>query len=208
MSVLGRKLIKQRLQHNDFEQRLFITPLLNPEVQIGDSSVDIRLGNDFKVTKRGNLEAINLGLPKNQIQNPVRRHCTNFFEAFTLHPNEFVLARTLEHFRLPEDVSGYVTSRSFYGRQGLIIATATIIHPGFNGTVILELVNVGQLPIMLYPGLCIAQMVFHHCEGATPYKGVYNEQTAANHQGTEDRAKKVVGKDDAMFWSKADDSQD
>jgi dCTP deaminase len=55
----------------------------------------------------------------------------------------------------------YVTGKSSLGRLGLVIAAATQIDPGFKGSLTLELANVGTVPIRLYPGLCVAQLIFH-----------------------------------------------
>ena len=196
MAVLGKKALKKKLAHKDINKRLYITPLINPENQIGESSIDLRLGNDFIVTKRGNQHSIDLGKEIWE-QRPLRKHCTNISEAFYLHPNELVLANTFEFVKLPDDLSGYVTSRSSFGRAGLVIATATIIHPGFSGTITLELINLGQLPIALYPGIPVAQIVLHDCEGGEKYKGNFNNQTdAKSHDLSNDK------KNDLDFWTK------
>ena len=81
-----------------------------------------------------------------------------------LHPNQFILGSTLEYVKLPEDVIAYIIGRSSWGRLGLIIATATLINPGFAGVITLELTNVGEVPISLFPGLRIAQISFHKCD--------------------------------------------
>ncbi|MES9924485.1 MAG: dCTP deaminase [Candidatus Thiodiazotropha endolucinida] len=170
MAVLGHDQITIALKEEDSSQRLFITPLLD-HTQIGDASVDVRLGNDFLATKRGNIGVLD---PNNREDSPNRfryRHRLNRREPFYLHPNEVVLASTLEFFRLPDSISAYVTSRSKWGRVGLVIATATAIHPGFTGTVTLELVNHSNVPLVLYPGLLVAQVIFSFCDGASEYKG-------------------------------------
>jgi len=81
-----------------------------------------------------------------------------------LHPNQFIIGSTLEYIKLPNDVFAHIIGRSSWGRLGLIIATATLIHPGFAGVVTLELTNVGEVPISLFPGLRIAQISFHKCD--------------------------------------------
>jgi len=87
-----------------------------------------------------------------------------FGESFVLHPKSFVLGSTLEWIRLPANRGGYVTARSSWGRYGLIIATATGIHPGFSGCLTLELANVGEIPIVIKPGTTIAQLFIHTVE--------------------------------------------
>jgi dCTP deaminase len=84
-----------------------------------------------------------------------------FGQDFILHPRSFVLGVTLEWFRLPSDLGGYVTGRSSWGRRGLVIATATGIHPGFTGCLTLELANLGDLPIAIRPGMRIGQLFLH-----------------------------------------------
>ena len=68
---------------------------------------------------------------------------------------------TLEWIKLPANLQGIVTARSSWAREGLSIATASLIHPGYKGVVTLELANLGQIPLSLYPGLRIAQIAFY-----------------------------------------------
>ena len=83
-----------------------------------------------------------------------------FGKQFVLHPDQFVLGSTLEYLGLPSDMQGSVEGRSSWGRLGLIIATATGVNPGYRGVVTLELRNIGEVPIQLWPGWGIAQIFF------------------------------------------------
>jgi dCTP deaminase len=74
---------------------------------------------------------------------------------------------TLEWLKLPPNLIGSVTARSTWAREGLSIATATLIEPSYQGIVTLELSNLGQIPLALYPGLCIAQITFAFVDGET-----------------------------------------
>ncbi len=139
-----------------------ITPLLDARQQIDHASVDVRLGPDLIVTKRTTGLAFYDPARADEIadeladyQSYVRRPLGT---AFYLHPGEFAIARTLEHIRLPTDLSGQALGRSSWGRLGLIIATATMIQPNFAGTITLELSNVGTVPMVLYVGVRIAQI--------------------------------------------------
>jgi dCTP deaminase len=195
VSVLGRRRLIEVLENCNSDQRLVVTPLLNPE-QVGEASIDIRLGNDFVVTRRGNLPCID---PAGSTQRSVRfnaRHYAKFGSKFFLHPNELVLASTLEYVCLPKNLAAWVTSRSRWGRVGLIIATATAIQPGFAGTITLELVNLGEVPLVLYPGLLVAQIIFSDCDGATGYGGSFSQQVDPG-QGN------VSADSDIEFWTKA-----
>ena len=80
-------------------------------------------------------------------------------EPFVLHPGEFVLGSTLELCTLPDDLAGRLEGKSSLGRLGLLThSTAGFIDPGFSGHITLELSNVANLPITLWPGMKIGQL--------------------------------------------------
>jgi dCTP deaminase len=82
-------------------------------------------------------------------------------EAFILHPGEFVLGSTSEYVKLPEDLVARLEGKSSLGRLGLLIhSTAGYVDPGFEGHLTLELSNVANLPITIYPGMKIGQISF------------------------------------------------
>jgi dCTP deaminase len=93
-----------------------------------------------------------------------KTHYVPFSTEYVLHPHGFVLGTTLEWLRLPKRLFAYVIGKSSWGRRGLIIATATAVHPGFTGCLTLELSNVGELPIVIYPGMPICQLCVHRVE--------------------------------------------
>ena len=78
-----------------------------------------------------------------------------------VHPHQFVLATSIEYLRLPPNLMAFVVGRSTWGRLGLVVATAIGIHPLFTGTLTLEIRNLGETPLRLYPGERIAQLFFH-----------------------------------------------
>ena len=93
-------------------------------------------------------------------------------EAFILHPGEFVLGSTLERVALPNDLVARLEGKSSLGRLGLLIhSTAGYVDPGWDGYLTLELSNVANLPITLYPGMKIGQISFFRLttEAETPY---------------------------------------
>ncbi|MBI3095547.1 MAG: dCTP deaminase [Rhodocyclales bacterium] len=180
MSVLGHTALLERISAKKLEERLIITPLLNIEQQVNEASIDIRLGNDFIVTRRGNLANLDAASDKTAEHRYQTRHFVNFKECFYLHPHELVLASTLEYFRLPTDIAASVTSRSQWGRAGLVIATATAVHPGFCGAITLELLNLGEVPLVLYPGTSVSQIVFYDCVGGKAYSGDMGHRTSAH----------------------------
>jgi dCTP deaminase len=80
-------------------------------------------------------------------------------EPFILHPGEFVLGTTLERVAIPDDLVGRLEGKSSLGRLGLLIhSTAGFVDAGFAGNLTLELSNVANLPITLYPGMKIGQI--------------------------------------------------
>lgn len=172
MSGLGHNVQPARLNQHGLrewlqsatlpEDTFAVTPILDP-AQIGDGSIDVRLGPDFIVTKRATALPVfdparvdDIAGRVRDYQEYVRRPLGS---AFYLHPGEFAIARTLEYITLPDSLNAQVLGRSSWGRLGLVIATATVIQPKFKGTITLELANVGTVPIVLYVGVRIAQIV-------------------------------------------------
>jgi len=161
MSVLTEDAIRKRL----FDKRdLVITPILDIE-QISDGSVDIRLGTKFIDTKIREFTELNPpDLSVDKIKEFQERIDKVFGSTYILHPRRLILATTFEFISLPEDLSGFVLSRSRYGRAGLMVATATYIHPLWRGCLTLELFNYGDFPIKLYCGSKVAQLVLIKAE--------------------------------------------
>jgi dCTP deaminase len=172
MSLMRNEDLIEALGHETpIDQRLFITPLLDDE-QVGPASVDLRLGSEFFLLERSRGAGID---PSKDGQQKVDElHETvkvPLGKRLWLHPGQFVLGSTFEYFRLPADAGAYVLARSSWGRIGLLVATAIMVQPGYTGTLTLELVNEGDSPIALYPGLRVAQLAIHKLESATekPY---------------------------------------
>ena len=84
------------------------------------------------------------------------------------------------------------------GRLGLFIATATMVAPGFKGVITLELINAGQAPIVLYPGVIIAQLLIETTTDITEsYSGRYNYPT-------EPEFSKIHEDEGLKYWSNKD----
>jgi dCTP deaminase len=123
------------------------------------ASIDLRLGDSFRVFHNHRAEAIDLRAgPPAGLTEEVE---VTGEEGFVIHPGEFCLGRTEEWVELPDDVVARIEGKSSLGRLGLIVhATAGFIDPGWRGTLTLELNNLTRVPIKLYPGLLIAQLSF------------------------------------------------
>jgi dCTP deaminase len=122
------------------------------------ASVDLRLGDSFRVFHNHRVTSIDLREPPANLTEEVK---IPHGEPFVIHPGEFCLGRTLEWVELPADIVARIEGKSSLGRLGLIVhATAGFCDPGWKGTLTLELNNLTRVPIKLYPGLLIAQLSF------------------------------------------------
>ncbi|MGC0365764.1 dCTP deaminase [Rhodococcus sp. 27YEA15] len=134
--------------------RLGIEPFDDALVQ--PSSVDVRLDGLFRVFNNTRYTHIDPSLRQDELTSLVE---PAEGEPFVLHPGEFVLGSTLEVCSLPDDLAGRLEGKSSLGRLGLLThSTAGFIDPGFNGHITLELSNVANLPITLWPGMKIGQL--------------------------------------------------
>jgi dCTP deaminase len=169
MTLLGREELERAIyEETELDRRLIITPLLERS-QIGRGAVDLRLGTEFLLLRRTRRAGLDPGVDSQQDVDALQeRVVVPFGEKLWLHPAHFVLAATLEYLRLPDDMGAYVVGRSSWGRVGLIVATAVFVHPGFRGCLTLELVNDGDSPIALAPGIRIAQLAIHRLQTTAP----------------------------------------
>ena len=123
---------------------------------IQPSSVDVRLDRFFRVFENHKYEVID---PSIEQPDLTREVAVAPSDHFILHPGEFVLASTYEVIALPDDIAGRLEGKSSLGRLGLLThSTAGFIDPGFSGHITLELSNVANLPVKLYPGMKIGQL--------------------------------------------------
>jgi dCTP deaminase len=158
--------------------RILIDPL--DESFIQPSSVDLRVDGSFRVFENHRYPHIDPRQPQEDLTSVVE---VPDGEPFILHPGEFVLGATLERVRLGVDVVARLEGKSSLGRLGLLIhSTAGFVDPGFEGYLTLELSNVANLPIAIYPGMKIGQISF------------YQMTTAADHPyGTDEAGSKYQG---------------
>jgi len=136
----------------------------------GATSIDLRLGRWFRSFKQTRTKSVALAggaaQPNRGVRetSPTKQHFVPFGESYVLHPGRFVLGATLEWLHLPRCLSGYVTGKSSLGRHGLVIETAAGIHPLFSGCLTLELANVGEVPLEIYPGMPVCQIFLHRTQ--------------------------------------------
>ncbi|MGH3742616.1 MAG: dCTP deaminase [Micromonosporaceae bacterium] len=173
-------LLSDRDLIDQFKQgRLRLEPFESSLIQ--PSSIDVRLDRWFRVFNNTKYTHIDPSLQQDELTSLVE---VPDGEPFVLHPGEFVLASTLEVVSLPDDLAGRLEGKSSLGRLGLLThSTAGFIDPGFSGHVTLELSNVANLPITLWPGMRIGQLCIfrlsspaEHPYGSSVYGSRYQGQ--------------------------------
>jgi dCTP deaminase len=151
------------------------------ESMIQPSSVDVRLDKFFRVFENHKYSVIDPSIEQAELTREVVAEGS---EPFILHPGEFVLASTYEVITLPDDIAGRLEGKSSLGRLGLLThSTAGFIDPGFSGHITLELSNVANLPVKLFPGMKIGQLCLiklsspaEHPYGSEKYGSRYQGQ--------------------------------
>ncbi len=144
----------------------------------GTHSVDLTLASDIVVPLPGpySYDLMQPGDLSNFIARNSKRHLIDDRMGFPLQPNQFILGRTCEWVALqiahPSNVTSTtclaarIEGKSSRARCGLLVHfTAPIIHPGFEGTLTLEIINLGPVPFILRQGMPIAQLIIEEVRG-------------------------------------------
>lgn len=131
------------------------------------SSIDVRLDRYFRVFDNARYTHIDPAIQQDELTSLVEQPGD---DPFVLHPGEFVLGSTFERVALPDDLAGRLEGKSSLGRLGLLThSTAGFIDPGFAGHITLELSNVANLPITLWPGMKIGQLCLFQLTSAAEH---------------------------------------
>jgi dCTP deaminase len=158
--------------------RIVIDPFDPAAIQ--PSSIDLHVDDRFRVFANSRYPYIDVkkempGLTEVvEVADP---------DPFILHPGEFVLGSTLERVAIPDDMVARLEGKSSLGRLGLLIhSTAGYVDPGWDGFLTLELSNVANLPITIYPAMKIGQISFFRL--STPAERPYGStETRSKYQG-------------------------
>ncbi|MBX4187386.1 MAG: dCTP deaminase [Candidatus Doudnabacteria bacterium] len=174
--ILSDKDIKKALSSG----RIKITPKPDLKTQLGSCSVDLHLGNKFRVFKHSSYPYIDLNGPVDT-DKLMKEIIVPKGEPFIMQPGDFALATTEENLELEDDLLGRIEGRSSLGRLGIIVhGTASIFDPGWIGTPTMELGNLGVMPVALYPGMRICAFTFEEVSSPVevPYRSKKNNKYA------------------------------
>jgi dCTP deaminase len=169
MPVLTHPEIKRAIK----EGLIKITPL--DVSQIGPGSVDLTLGNEFRVFRK-QLKPYHIRNHSN-FEDVSEAVAIKNRDYIIINPGEMIMGITKERITLAENVCGWLEGRSRFARFGLAVhVTAGFMQPGIDNHQVLEIVNLGLTPLALYPGTKICQFIFEKCEGKAKYKGRFQKQ--------------------------------
>ena len=184
--VLSDRTIKQEIAKG----RIVIEPL--GEGCIQPASVDVHLDRRLLVFRNSRRPYIDVREDTSDLTDLVE---IDDHAPFILHPGEFVLASTLEHIELPDDLVARLEGKSSLGRIGLLIhSTAGYVDPGWRGHLTLELSNVANLPVTLYYGMKIGQLSYLRLSTASDH--VYGSpELGSKYQGQTDPTSSRIHQD-------------
>jgi dCTP deaminase len=165
--VLSDRDIKEHLKQG----KIKFVPQIDFNTQLGPCSVDLRLGNVFKVFERNKLPYIDTQ-GEMAISDLMKEIITPDAESFIIQPGDLILATTYESLELSDDLLARLEGRSSLARLGIIVhGTAGMFEPGWRGKATLELVNLGPMPVVLHPMMRICAFTFEKLSSPseTPY---------------------------------------
>lgn len=184
--ILSDKDIKIKLDNKE----IVINPMPDLTQALGTVSIDLRLGNEFivyRTTSRPYIDVKDVSTYEGLTEKIVKPDT----EAFVIHPRDFVLASTLERVELPSNLAGRLEGKSSLGRLGIVIhSTAGKVDPGWKGNLVLEITNIGTVPIMLYPGMRVCQLLFEQISSPTT---AYTDRESSKYKNQEKTVGSVSG---------------
>ncbi|MDG2915256.1 dCTP deaminase [Bisgaard Taxon 10/6] len=167
--------------------------------KINGATIDLRLGNSFRVFRDHSAAYIDVSGPKEAVAEQLERVMSDEIiiaddEAFFLHPGVLALATTLESVKLPDNIIGWLDGRSSLARLGLMVhVTAHRIDPGWEGKIVLEFYNSGKLPLALRPNMIIGALSFEVLSG--PAARPYNSRQDAKYKNQQSAVASRINQD-------------
>ena len=162
------------------EKRIIIDPKPDLSVQLGSCSIDLRLGKKFRVFNHSKIAFID---PQNPCatEDLMTEITVKNADPFILQPGDFILATTMETITIPDNMLARLEGRSSLGRLGIVVhSTASVFDPGWHGVAVLELGNLGRIPVALYPGMRICSFTFE--ELSSPADVPYTKRKSSKYK--------------------------
>lgn len=150
-------------------RELIIAPLLDTH-QIGQITIDLRVGTDFLTSQQGREPFIDATIDQ-FINRPIKSFFTetrrHLGEPFLIHPHQTILFSSLEYIKLPKNVFAILSCRSSYSRLGLSVST--IAQPGYCGCLSIEMIHSGNTPIKILSGTRLIQIRLYRLNQSSEY---------------------------------------
>jgi len=178
------------------EGKIKVIPEPDFEKQLGPCSLDLHLDSHFKLFKHSEYPFIDLSDKKTPIDEMMTEIEISDDRPLILRPSDFVIAATKEEIILSSDIMGRLDGRSSLGRLGLVVhSTAARFDPGWKGKAIMEIGNLGVIPIALYPGIRICAMTFETLSSPaqTPYLKQKDHKYAGQDKATASKVHQELG---------------
>lgn len=190
--ILSDRDIKKALA----DGRIKLTPAPDITTQLGSCSIDLRLGNEFRMFRHSKLPCVDVRNMQeaDQIMEDV---VIPDDQPLVLQPRDLVLATTIEWLEIADDLVGRIEGRSSLGRLGIIVhGTASVFDPGWRGKPVMELGNLGVVPVLLYPGMRICSFTFE--EVSSPVEVPYYKKKGNKYAGQEKPLASKFGEEDTQ----------
>ncbi len=167
MTVLTKSAILKEIKNGNIK----ITPF--KKSQVGPGSIDLTLDNEFRVYKKvDKIVHVNSKTDHKKFTKKIKVK-----KFLTLMPGDTVQGVTKEKITLAPDLCGWLEGRSRFARLGLLVhISASFIQPGISNKQVLEISNMSNMPLALYPGTAICQIIIERTEGKAKYKGRFSKQ--------------------------------
>ena len=183
--VLSDRDLKKALKTGSIK----ITPYPDLKTQLGSCSIDLRLGNTFRVFEHSRSSFIDPS-KKDYSQEITREVRVKTGEHFVMQPGDFVLAVTLERVKIANDLMGRLEGRSSLGRVGIVVhSTASVFDPGWDCKCVLELGNLGRMAVSLTVGMRICAMTFEELSSKAQVPYSMNKRSKYINQDGPDESK-------------------
>jgi dCTP deaminase len=167
MTVLTHDAILEEIKQGNIK----ISPF--DEKQVGPGSIDLHLGDEFRMFKSMH-EVVHVN---DRIEPKDYTDIVKVKDHLLLMPGEAVMGITTEKITLAPDLCGWFEGRSRFARIGLLVhISASFIQPGISNKQVLEMSNMSHMPLAIYPGTALCQLVIERTEGKATYKGRYSSQ--------------------------------